>query len=360
MQHGGGIRKPGQYGAGRPQSNFPSGTAGGGGVPRASNYVHKPGSYKPGLTASKPAGASGGAHAGNRNRPAYSGQTRFRFPPDVVALFAPRPPLEYRPPPRRRRRAPARRPQPIGGVSGLIGLFETREEFENKRLELKKKIEEFGEFETPAMRRARIAGEKAARAAKIAARHRERYAPMALKSNSNDCIAAKDTAFTDQDNSDATDGNCGDDENAGKAERMRGPNKARPRKVPKPLTVDAFNTLFIGRLSRAVTATMLRAEFSKFGPVVRAVVPVDGRGIPVSYGFVEYADERGLKAGYRGGMTARLDGRRVVVDVERGRTVKGWLPNRLDGPNNAAAKAGSAAVERATRFAARGQTSREV
>jgi hypothetical protein len=60
----------------------------------------------------------------------------------------PQPPLEYRPPPRRWLRAQARRLRPIGGVSGLIVLFETREEFENKKLELKKKIEEMGENES--------------------------------------------------------------------------------------------------------------------------------------------------------------------------------------------------------------------
>lgn len=34
-------------------------------------------------------------------------------------------------------------------------------------------------------------------------------------------------------------------------------------------------------------------------------------------------------AAYKHADGKKIDGRRVVVDVERGRTVKGWLPRRL-------------------------------
>jgi hypothetical protein len=34
-------------------------------------------------------------------------------------------------------------------------------------------------------------------------------------------------------------------------------------------------------------------------------------------------------AAYKHGDGKKIDGRRVLVDVERGRTVKGWLPRRL-------------------------------
>jgi len=36
-------------------------------------------------------------------------------------------------------------------------------------------------------------------------------------------------------------------------------------------------------------------------------------------------------AGYKHADGKKIDGRRVLVDVERGRTVKGWLPRRLGG-----------------------------
>jgi U1 small nuclear ribonucleoprotein len=36
-----------------------------------------------------------------------------------------------------------------------------------------------------------------------------------------------------------------------------------------------------------------------------------------------------MTAAYKHGDGKKIDGRRVLVDVERGRTVKGWLPRRL-------------------------------
>lgn len=36
-------------------------------------------------------------------------------------------------------------------------------------------------------------------------------------------------------------------------------------------------------------------------------------------------------AAYKHGDGRKIEGRRVLVDVERGRTVKGWLPRRLGG-----------------------------
>ena len=36
-----------------------------------------------------------------------------------------------------------------------------------------------------------------------------------------------------------------------------------------------------------------------------------------------------IPAGYKHADGKKIDGRRVLVDVERGRTVKGWLPRRL-------------------------------
>ena len=38
-----------------------------------------------------------------------------------------------------------------------------------------------------------------------------------------------------------------------------------------------------------------------------------------------------LSAAYKSADGKKIDGRRVLVDVERGRTVKGWKPRRLGG-----------------------------
>lgn len=49
------------------------------------------------------------------------------------------------------------------------------------------------------------------------------------------------------------------------------------------------------------------------------------------YAFIEFERERDMKAAYRGADGMRIDNRRILVDVERGRTHKGWLPRRLGG-----------------------------
>lgn len=38
-----------------------------------------------------------------------------------------------------------------------------------------------------------------------------------------------------------------------------------------------------------------------------------------------------MKAAYKDSDGMKIDGRRIVVDCERGRTVKGWIPRRLGG-----------------------------
>merc|ERR1712019_157940 len=57
----------------------------------------------------------------------------------------------------------------------------------------------------------------------------------------------------------------------------------------------------------------------------------DQKGKPRGYCFIEYEHERDLKNAYKQGDGKKIDGRRVMVDVERGRTVEGWMPRRLGG-----------------------------
>lgn len=49
------------------------------------------------------------------------------------------------------------------------------------------------------------------------------------------------------------------------------------------------------------------------------------------YAFVEFEKDKDLKVAYNEADGLKIQGRRIVVDVERGRTVKGWLPRRLGG-----------------------------
>ncbi|KAG1052750.1 hypothetical protein G6F43_005134 [Rhizopus delemar] len=66
------------------------------------------------------------------------------------------------------------------------------------------------------------------------------------------------------------------------------------------ITGDPFNTLFVSHLSSDLTESDLQKEFET---------------------YVAYKDTDGLK----------ILGRRIIVDVERARTVKGWKPRRLGG-----------------------------
>lgn len=52
---------------------------------------------------------------------------------------------------------------------------------------------------------------------------------------------------------------------------------------------------------------------------------------PRGYAFIEYMHTRDMKAAYKQADGRKLDNRRVLVDVERGRTVPNWRPRRLGG-----------------------------
>jgi U1 small nuclear ribonucleoprotein len=58
---------------------------------------------------------------------------------------------------------------------------------------------------------------------------------------------------------------------------------------------------------------------------------LNSKGRSRKYAFIEFEREKDLKYAYREAEGMRIDGKRIVVDVERGRTVKGWKPRRLGG-----------------------------
>mmetsp|Transcript_48652 Transcript_48652/g.126885 ORF Transcript_48652/g.126885 Transcript_48652/m.126885 type:complete len:320 (+) Transcript_48652:98-1057(+) len=94
---------------------------------------------------------------------------------------------------------------------------------------------------------------------------------------------------------------------------------------------DPFKTLFVARISYDTTEKKLKREFEVFGVIKKARMVYDQKGKPRGYAFIEYEHERDVKNAYKQGDGKKIDGRRVMVDVERGRTVEGWLPRRLGG-----------------------------
>ncbi|KAF7697808.1 U1 small nuclear ribonucleoprotein 70 kDa [Silurus meridionalis] len=95
---------------------------------------------------------------------------------------------------------------------------------------------------------------------------------------------------------------------------------------------DAFKTLFVARINYDTTESKLRREFEVYGPIKRIYIVYNKRtSKPRGYAFIEYEHERDMHSAYKHADGKKIDGRRVLVDVERGRTVKGWHPRRLGG-----------------------------
>jgi U1 small nuclear ribonucleoprotein 70kDa len=107
--------------------------------------------------------------------------------------------------------------------------------------------------------------------------------------------------------------------------------------------MNCYNTLFVGRLAYEVTERKLLREMETFGAVKDIKIIKQQRNHvdhdnnnnnhPKSrgYAFVEYEHEEDMKRAYRAADGMRLEGRCIVVDVERGHTVPTWLPRRLGG-----------------------------
>lgn len=104
-------------------------------------------------------------------------------------------------------------------------------------------------------------------------------------------------------------------------------NPARDQKVHG----DPYATLFVARLEYATSEDSLRREFARYGPIQSVRLVRDEGGKLNGYAFLVYARERDMRVAYKEADGVRIHGRRVLVDVERGRTVKGWRPRWLGG-----------------------------
>jgi RNA recognition motif-containing protein len=71
---------------------------------------------------------------------------------------------------------------------------------------------------------------------------------------------------------------------------------------------------------------------SPFGAIRSVKLVCDpATGARRPYCFVEYEQEQAFQSAMRQGTRLYLQGKRVIVDCERGRTVPEWLPRRLGG-----------------------------
>ena len=121
--------------------------------------------------------------------------------------------------------------------------------------------------------------------------------------------------------------------------------------VASVTTQDAYKTLFVARLSYDTTEDTLRREFEGYGPVARirvvhkrskddVLTGDDVEEQPRGYAFVEFEKEEDMRQAYKRADGRKVDGRRLLVDVERGRTVAKWRPRRLGGGLGATRRSG--------------------
>ncbi|KAI1811507.1 U1 small nuclear ribonucleoprotein of 70kDa MW N terminal-domain-containing protein [Poronia punctata] len=103
---------------------------------------------------------------------------------------------------------------------------------------------------------------------------------------------------------------------------------------------DPFKTLIVARLSYDANESDLEKEFGRFGPIERIRIITDNHAHERpnkkkkphrGYAFVVFEREKDMRAALDGCDGIRIKDRRIKVDVERGRTVKGWKPRRLGG-----------------------------
>jgi len=97
-------------------------------------------------------------------------------------------------------------------------------------------------------------------------------------------------------------------------------------------TTNPYKTLFVARINYDTSESKLKREFEVYGKIKQIKLVHDKvTGKPRGYAFIEYEEESAMHAAYKKADGKKIDGRRVVVDVERGRTIKGWKPRRLGG-----------------------------
>eukprot|EP00252_Welwitschia_mirabilis_P008259 TRINITY_DN1_c0_g1_i3.p1 TRINITY_DN1_c0_g1~~TRINITY_DN1_c0_g1_i3.p1 ORF type:complete len:380 (-),score=55.39 TRINITY_DN1_c0_g1_i3:517-1656(-) len=185
---------------------------------------------------------------------------------NLLKLFEPRPPLEYKPPPEKRKLPP------YTGMAQFVQQFAEPGDPEY--------APPLKQVETPSQRRARIHRLRLENGAEKAAAELEKYDPH------ND------------------------------------PN----------ISGDPYKTLFVARLSYETSEHKIKREFEVYGPIKRVRLVHDKQtSKPRGYAFVEYMHTRDMKTAYKQADGRKIDHRRVLVDVERGRTVPNWRPRRLGG-----------------------------
>ncbi|KAL6542270.1 U1 small nuclear ribonucleoprotein [Orobanche minor] len=243
----------------------------------------------------------------------------------LLKLFEPRQPLEYKPPPEKRKCPP------YTGMAQFVSNFAKPGDPEYAPPVQK--------GETPAERKARIHKIRLEEGAKKAAEEIEKYDPNNDPNISGDPYK---TLFVARLNYETTESRVKREFEAyGPIKRdsfilieayalmrLKAYGSPCPAKTSQTRLAD-FKTLVLGTTtfidSSDGDASCLEALLK-----VRLITDKESSK-PRGYAFIEYMHTRDMKAAYKQADGKKVDNRRVLVDVERGRTVPNWRPRRLGG-----------------------------
>jgi len=210
-----------------------------------------------------------------------SGPAIMMMPPNIREAFMPDPPLKHLPPPKRKRPKSYTGQGEIKPKTGLVGVATYMAQFERGQAPKK------GEHMTH--KKIKEVKEK---------RKKEKWTQ----------------------------------ENAPLVEQYK---KDQRESSGEYLNMNCYNTLFVARLAYEVTERKLLREFETYGPIkdIKLVTAKDEKrhGKSKGYAFVEFEQEDDMKRAYRAADGIKIEGKHIVVDVERGHTVPNWLPRRLGG-----------------------------
>ncbi|XP_054162424.1 U11/U12 small nuclear ribonucleoprotein 35 kDa protein-like [Oppia nitens] len=100
----------------------------------------------------------------------------------------------------------------------------------------------------------------------------------------------------------------------------------------KSIKSDSQRTIFVARLDHNTDEDTVRKYFSQYGTIVSLRLVRDiVTGLSKGYAFVEFKHRSTAQEVYRKANNELIDGRRILVDFEVGRTLNGWKPRRLGG-----------------------------
>ncbi|GAA6061525.1 hypothetical protein JCM10212_004515 [Sporobolomyces blumeae] len=275
------------------------------------------------------------------------------LPPNLLKLFAPRPPLPYLKPTGRDPDFPLkslstkRAPQPIRVTDTLTQIRDERDEQERKAVEEGEKpdvkVDGQVEGEDEGLKGQGVDTDKADEAEQKleqdeAAADEKKPTSEGGEPDSASKAKSKQKAMANDNKENPTGFTLSEEEKfqQRRRERLRRREEAMAKKydpaADEEICGDPYKTLFVGRIPLDVTEKELLREFEIYGPLERIRLVTDPEtGKSKGYAFMVYERERDMKAAYKDADGLKMHGKRLLIDVERGRTVKGWKPRRLGG-----------------------------